>query len=57
VFNSRGGYAGLVIGLIISFSCALAAFGMIQRRKADQKKYEEEFDEGGEKEDVFIRVY
>ena len=30
---------------------------MIQRRKADQKKYEEEFDEGGEKEDVFIRVY
>jgi hypothetical protein len=30
---------------------------MIQRRKADQKKYEEEFDEGAEKEDVFIRVY
>jgi len=57
VFNSRGGYAGLVIGLIISFTCALIAVGMIQRRKAVQKEYENEYDEGGETEDVFIRVY
>ena len=57
VFNSRGGYSGLVIGLIITFAFALVAVGMIQRRKAVDKQYENEYDEGGEAEDVFKRVY
>ena len=53
MYNSKGGCAGLVVGLIISGSLALTAFCLIQRRKMKDKEYENEYDEGGEIEDSF----